>query len=165
HRRNDIRGYITGAGLFLVAIVSLHFTAMAAVLYIPNPLIAVPPALLMPGMLAIAVAAVVALIMGAGLIGALVDRHLAGRASDEAVRMRAHIAELEATRSSLSAALEDAEAAGRAKAAFLASMGHELRTPLNAVIGFSDVMLTEGFGPLSERYKGYVTDIRNSGAR
>ncbi len=165
HRRNDTRGYITGAGLFLVAIVSLHFTAMAAVLYIPNPFIAVPQTLLMPGMLAIAVAAVVALIMGAGLIGALVDRHLAGRASDEAQRMREHIAELEATRTSLSAALEDAEAAGRAKAAFLASMGHELRTPLNAVIGFSDIMMAERFGPLSDRYKDYLTDIRNSGSR
>jgi signal transduction histidine kinase len=164
-KRNDTRGYIAGAGLFLVAIVSLHFTAMAAVLYIPNPLVAMPETLLMPGMLAIAVAAVVALIMGAGLIGALVDRHLAGRASEEASRMRAHIAELEATRAQLSVALEGAEAAGKAKAAFLATMGHELRTPLNAVIGFSEVMLAERFGALSPRYKDYIGDIRDSGAR
>jgi len=165
HRRNDTRGYVIGAGLFLVAIVGLHFTAMAAVLYIPNPLIVVPQALIAPSMLAVAVAAVVALIMGVALIGALVDRHLASRASEEAVRMRAYIVELEATRSELSVALEAAEAGNKAKAAFLSAMGHELRTPLNAVIGFSDVMLADSRDPLSVRHRNYVGDIRDSGAR
>ncbi|MBV9548207.1 MAG: hypothetical protein JO256_00865 [Alphaproteobacteria bacterium] len=164
-RRGDARGYVTGAGLFLVAIVGMHFTAMAAVLYIPSPLIAVPNTLMAPSMVAVAVAAVVALIMGAGLIGALVDRHLAGRASEEAVRMRAHIAELEETRAHLSLALEGAEAANKAKAAFLAAMGHELRTPLNAVIGFSDLMLAQRHGPLVPRYQDYARDIRNGGER
>jgi signal transduction histidine kinase len=42
-------------------------------------------------------------------------------------------------------------------------MSHELRTPLNAIIGFSDTMKMEVFGPLSDRYKGYVTDIHRSG--
>ncbi len=165
HRRNDTRGYIAGAGLFLVAIVSLHFTAMAAVLYIPNPLIVVPQALMAPSMLAVAVAAVVALIMGIALIGAMVDRHLASRASEEAVRMRAYIVELEATRSQLSVALEAAEAASKSKAAFLSAMGHELRTPLNAVIGFSDVMLADIREPLAARHRNYIGDIRDSGAR
>jgi signal transduction histidine kinase len=57
-----------------------------------------------------------------------------------------------------------AESASRAKSEFLANMSHELRTPLNAVIGFSDIMLKELFGPLSERYRTYVQDIRFSGA-
>lgn len=165
HRRNDARGYIAGAGLFLVAIVGMHFTAMTAVLFIPSPLIEPPQTLMSPSLLAVAVAAVAALIMGAGLIGALVDRHLAGRASEEAARMRAHIAELEAIQEHLSVALEAAEAGSKAKAAFLAAMGHELRTPLNAVIGFSDVILSESFGPLSGRYKEYIGDIRTSGNR
>jgi signal transduction histidine kinase len=44
-------------------------------------------------------------------------------------------------------------------------MSHELRTPLNAVIGFSDMMASEIFGPLGDkRYRGYVDDIRSSGA-
>jgi signal transduction histidine kinase len=42
-------------------------------------------------------------------------------------------------------------------------MSHELRTPLNAIIGFSDLMLAKAFGPLSEQYHDYVTDIRASG--
>ena len=43
-------------------------------------------------------------------------------------------------------------------------MSHELRTPLNAVIGFSDVLLAELYGPLgAERTKEYAQDIRDSG--
>ncbi len=45
-----------------------------------------------------------------------------------------------------------------------ARMSHELRTPLNAVIGFSEVMTTEMFGPLgSQRYQDYAQHIRECG--
>lgn len=45
----------------------------------------------------------------------------------------------------------------------LARVNHELRTPLNAVIGFSEVMALEMFGPVgNERYKDYVHHIRDS---
>jgi signal transduction histidine kinase len=57
-----------------------------------------------------------------------------------------------------------AEAANRTKSEFLANMSHELRTPLNAVIGFSDVMLAQAFGPLgAARYREYAEDINRSG--
>jgi signal transduction histidine kinase len=43
-------------------------------------------------------------------------------------------------------------------------MSHELRTPLNAVIGFSEMLGGEIYGPLGHaRYKEYVEDIRTSG--
>jgi two-component system cell cycle sensor histidine kinase PleC len=43
-------------------------------------------------------------------------------------------------------------------------MSHELRTPLNAVIGFSEVMMREVFGPIGlPRYKDYARDIHRSG--
>ncbi len=46
----------------------------------------------------------------------------------------------------------------------LASLSHELRTPLNAVIGFSDAMQQEVFGPIgNSRYREYVGHIRASG--
>ena len=46
----------------------------------------------------------------------------------------------------------------------LASISHDLRTPLNAVIGFSDVMQRELFGPLGhDRYRDYAVHIRESG--
>ena len=57
-----------------------------------------------------------------------------------------------------------AEAANRAKSAFLASMSHELRTPLNAIIGFSDVIRQESLGTLSrDKYLEYIGDIHDSG--
>ncbi|TFH03733.1 MAG: PAS domain S-box protein, partial [Methanosarcina sp.] len=56
-----------------------------------------------------------------------------------------------------------AEAANRAKTNFIVNMSHELRTPLNAVIGFSDLLLSETFGPLNEKQKRYTENISNSG--
>lgn len=63
----------------------------------------------------------------------------------------------------LSMARDLAEAATRAKSEFLANMSHELRTPLNAVIGFSEVLKEQYFGPLNEKQAEYVTDILESG--
>lgn len=57
-----------------------------------------------------------------------------------------------------------AETANRAKTTFIVNMSHELRTPLNAVIGFSDLLLSETFGPLNEKQKRYTENISNSGA-
>jgi len=57
-----------------------------------------------------------------------------------------------------------AEDANRAKSEFLANMSHELRTPLNAINGFSEMMMSEMFGPLGDpRYKEYCADILSSG--
>jgi PAS domain S-box-containing protein len=64
----------------------------------------------------------------------------------------------------LTSARRDAESASSNKTEFLSRMSHEIRTPLNAIIGFSDVMMNERFGPLgNERYKDYLQDIHRSG--
>ncbi|MEE9251044.1 MAG: PAS domain S-box protein, partial [Alphaproteobacteria bacterium] len=61
-------------------------------------------------------------------------------------------------------ARDEARAADRAKSEFLAAMSHELRTPLNAVIGFSEIIKDETFGPVgSVRYRDYASDIHESG--
>jgi hypothetical protein len=46
----------------------------------------------------------------------------------------------------------------------MARISHEIRTPLNAVIGFSDLMGREIFGPLGHpRYADYAAHIKESG--
>jgi signal transduction histidine kinase len=55
------------------------------------------------------------------------------------------------------------EETSRHKSEFLASMSHELRTPLNAVIGFSEVLREEMFGPVNEKQAEYLDDIISSG--
>ncbi|MDL2407515.1 PAS domain S-box protein [Rhizobium calliandrae] len=57
-----------------------------------------------------------------------------------------------------------AETANAHKTDFLARVSHEIRTPLNAIIGFSDMMAGERFGPIGHsRYIEYATDIGRSG--
>jgi signal transduction histidine kinase len=161
------RGYLAGGVIFTAAIYSLHFTAMTAVVYRFDPRVVVSGAVIEPSTLAIAVMASAMLIVALGLVGALVDHHLADRASREAERLRAYVVELERTRDALqrtSRELGAADAANNNKAQFLAAMSHELRTPLNAVIGFSDLLKLETFGPLGDnRYKEYARDIHASG--
>ena len=56
-----------------------------------------------------------------------------------------------------------AEIASEAKSRFLATMSHELRTPLNAIIGFAELLLMREVEQVEQR-RGYIADIRNSGA-
>lgn len=61
-------------------------------------------------------------------------------------------------------AQEMADQASRAKTDFLANVSHEFRTPLNGIIGFSEIMASEVFGPLgAPRYHEYAEDIIRSG--
>ena len=57
----------------------------------------------------------------------------------------------------------EADEMNAGKSRFLANMSHELRTPLNASMGFSDIMRTQMFGPLTGKYAEYVELIHESG--
>lgn len=60
-------------------------------------------------------------------------------------------------------AKNDAERSNRFKDQFLSTMSHELRTPLNAVLGFSDLLADDRYGPLTERQRRYLTHIHTGG--
>lgn len=61
----------------------------------------------------------------------------------------------------------DAEAKGltseRRSKSFFSNVNHDLRTPLTHIIGFSELMKDQTFGPLSDRYREYAADIHTSG--
>ena len=58
---------------------------------------------------------------------------------------------------------EELERSSQLKSEFLASMSHELRTPLNSILGFSDLLLRQISGPLSDRQVNHVGLIEKSG--
>jgi signal transduction histidine kinase len=60
-------------------------------------------------------------------------------------------------------AASELEMASRHKTEFLANMSHELRTPLNVIIGFSEVLQSQAFGPLNAKQAEYVDDVLASG--
>jgi signal transduction histidine kinase len=65
---------------------------------------------------------------------------------------------------SLRDARDEAEAANRAKTDFLTNISHELRTPLSAVIGFSEMIVKETFGPVGKpQYREFAGDILHAG--
>lgn len=85
--------------------------------------------------------------------------------------LKRHVAELQETQLMLQAARDRAERAenaarqaNRAKSVMLANASHDLRTPLNAIIGFSELALSQPFGPIgSAKYEEYLYDIHSSG--
>jgi signal transduction histidine kinase/PAS domain-containing protein len=87
------------------------------------------------------------------------DPHAAiGRAQAEILELKSKAAD------ELAGAKRQAEKASSAKSDFLAKISHEIRTPLNAIIGFSEIMAQEKFGPVgNERYRQYLIDIQSSG--
>jgi len=49
------------------------------------------------------------------------------------------------------------------KSTFLANMSHELRTPLNSILGFTDVMLEELDGPLTDLMESDLKVVQKNG--
>jgi signal transduction histidine kinase len=99
-------------------------------------------------------------------LGTVIDAfdELIERENERELALNRLNAELQESSRRLAAERNRADAASEAKTNFLAMMSNELRTPLNAVIGFSEIIRDEVFGPAGDdRYKEYATDINDSG--
>lgn len=88
-----------------------------------------------------------------------------GKGEDKFCAVLRDITQWKTAEEELTQAKRQAENASSQKSDFLAKISHEIRTPLNAIIGFSEVMMEERFGPIgNDRYKDYLKDIRTSGS-
>ena len=93
---------------------------------------------------------------------------LAGAALDERRALERSLAlsaqRADAAREEALIAKEMSEKASSAKSSFLANMSHELRTPLNAVLGFSEIIVNQMYGPSGDaRYHEYAGLIHSAG--
>ncbi len=55
------------------------------------------------------------------------------------------------------------ERTNQLKNQFLANTSHEIRTPLSSIIGFTQLLLAQGYDPTIERYQEYLNIIQSSG--
>src|SRR5258705_10338650 len=105
-------------------------------------------------------------ILGPALVGAWLAALFVG-AFERQTRAARAIRALKSTRPvearlmvRLANAERGANEALRSKSEFIAHMSHELRTPLNAVIGFSEIIAEEFYGPCGHaKYSEYAREI------
>ncbi|MGH7930173.1 MAG: ATP-binding protein, partial [Candidatus Binatia bacterium] len=58
--------------------------------------------------------------------------------------------------------MEEAELTSRLKSNFLATISHELRTPLTIIMGYTDMLLEGGFGPLAAEQSSSLRKVDQS---
>lgn len=78
------------------------------------------------------------------------------------LRLEQRSRELATTNTQLENRNLEVEKANRRKSNFLATMSHELRTPLNAIIGFSELLAEETVGPLNQKQRRFVSQVKES---
>ena len=85
------------------------------------------------------------------------------KAEEQADHIREQNRALEEAREKTELAMAQVDAANRAKSQFLANMSHELRTPMNAIIGYTELMLDETYGPITPKMRDIHQRVERNG--
>jgi signal transduction histidine kinase/CheY-like chemotaxis protein len=168
---------LVAASVMGAAIVGMHYTGMAAANFAPNAVCISSGPRLDATWLAITISAFTFLLLGSTLLLSVIDGQLQSAIARSAETLRIANEELEqrvaertlhltqeqarsaAILEDLHSAKEVAEAANRAKSAFLASISHEIRTPMNAILGLLELL---SYSPLDEEQHETVALVRDS---
>jgi signal transduction histidine kinase/DNA-binding NarL/FixJ family response regulator len=90
--------------------------------------------------------------------GTVIEVHAQRMDDGGSVRTYTDVTERKRQQEALAAARDAAEAANRAKSAFLAAMSHEIRTPMNGVLGMIEVLERTPPGPAQGRCIAVMRD-------
>jgi signal transduction histidine kinase len=74
-----------------------------------------------------------------------------------------HIVSWQERYQQLSSSNQELERTNQLKNQFLANTSHEIRTPLSSIIGFTHLLLAQGYEPSKERQQEYLNIIQSSG--
>jgi|SRR5579884_11261 len=77
-------------------------------------------------------------------------------------RVEERTAELKAANEILKQRTAEAEEASRLKSQFVSNVSHELRTPINAIIGYTDLIKGEVYGPVLEEQRQALEGIERN---
>jgi signal transduction histidine kinase/DNA-binding NarL/FixJ family response regulator len=168
---------LAAASVMGAAIVGMHYTGMAAANFSHDAVSMASGPRIDTTWLAITISAFTFLILGSTLLLSVIDAQLQSTIAKSAEELKRANEELEqrvaertlhltreqartaALLTDLHAAKESAEAANRAKSAFLATISHEIRTPMNALMGLLEL---HSFSRLDDEQRETVGLLRDS---
>jgi len=168
---------LAAASVMGAAIVGMHYTGMAAANFSNDAVSLASGPRIDTTWLAITISAFTFLILGSTLLLSVIDAQLQSTIAKSAEELRRANEELEqrvaertlhltqeqartaALLTDLHAAKDSAEAANRAKSAFLATISHEIRTPMNALMGLLEL---HSYSRLDDEQRETVGLLRDS---